>query len=387
MNRLIIAIGLAAAAFAAVTAHAETTEGEVTAGQRASQATTAPVPGAPARVEVAFVLDTTGSMGGLIDGAKRKIWAIADQIRKQNPNAEIRIGLVGYRDRGDLYVTDKTDLTTDISATYGKLLQFQASGGGDWPESVNEALSVAINGLAWTKTPDTRRIVFLVGDAPPHMDYPQDVPFTDTLKIAEREGIVVNAVQAGNAKDTEIVWKTIASLGHGRYLPIPQTGGVVVIETPYDKVILELQLKLQQTVIPYGSQKQQSMVRDKVGTAAAAPASAASDMASYSMRAAKPAERKVVTGDGDLVADVLAGKADADKVKAEDLPPELQKLDTAARKAAVQARAEERGRLQSELEGLVKKRDGFLVEARAKEKTPADGFDRVVETVIKEQIR
>ena len=28
-------------------------------------------------VEVAFVLDTTGSMGGLIEGAKRKIWSIA----------------------------------------------------------------------------------------------------------------------------------------------------------------------------------------------------------------------------------------------------------------------------------------------------------------------
>ena len=118
---------------------------------------------------MAFVLDTTGSMGGLIDGAKRKIWGIADEIRKAHPNAEIRMGLVGYRDRGDVYVTKKTDLTTDISAVYGELIGFQAQGGGDWPESVNEALSVAVNGLPWTKGDRTRRLIFLVGDAPPQI--------------------------------------------------------------------------------------------------------------------------------------------------------------------------------------------------------------------------
>src|SRR4051812_37962948 len=64
-------------------------------------------------VEVAFVLDTTGSMGALIDGAKRKIWSIATAIVDSNPDADIRMGLVAYRDVGDDYVTQKVDLTTD----------------------------------------------------------------------------------------------------------------------------------------------------------------------------------------------------------------------------------------------------------------------------------
>jgi hypothetical protein len=93
-------------------------------------------------VEVAFVLDTTGSMGPLIEGAKRKIWAIATSIFDANPNADIRMGLVAYRDIGDDYVTKRFDLTTDIQDLYGKLLGLQAQGGGDWPESVNEALDV-----------------------------------------------------------------------------------------------------------------------------------------------------------------------------------------------------------------------------------------------------
>ena len=94
-------------------------------------------------VEVAFVLDTTGSMGGLIEGAKRKIWSIATAIVDSNPDADIRIGLVAYRDIGDDYVTRTFDLTTDIQDLYANLLELKARGGGDWPESVNEALDVA----------------------------------------------------------------------------------------------------------------------------------------------------------------------------------------------------------------------------------------------------
>src|SRR5262245_4903085 len=101
-------------------------------------------------VEVVFVLDTTGSMGPLIEGAKRKIWSIATAIIDCTPDADIRMGLVAYRDIGDIYVTKKFDLTTDIQGVYGGLLQFRAQGGGDWPESVNEALCVAVNQLSWS---------------------------------------------------------------------------------------------------------------------------------------------------------------------------------------------------------------------------------------------
>ena len=83
-------------------------------------------------VEVAFVLDTTGSMGGLIEGAKRKIWSIATAIVDSNPDADIRMGLVAYRDIGDDYVTRKFDLTTDIQDLYANLLELRARGGGDW---------------------------------------------------------------------------------------------------------------------------------------------------------------------------------------------------------------------------------------------------------------
>src|SRR5579864_8058487 len=81
------------------------------------------------QVEVVFCLDTTGSMGGLIDAAKQKIWAISNQIAGGKPTPRLKIGLVAYRDRGDAYVTKVFDLTEDLDAIHGQLMGMQAQGG------------------------------------------------------------------------------------------------------------------------------------------------------------------------------------------------------------------------------------------------------------------
>src|SRR3982750_4271719 len=72
-------------------------------------------------VEVCFVLDTTGSMSGLIDGAKRKIWSIANSIVAANHGGSVRFALVPYRDRGDQYVTKVFDLTDDLDSVFANL--------------------------------------------------------------------------------------------------------------------------------------------------------------------------------------------------------------------------------------------------------------------------
>ena len=87
-------------------------------------------------VEVTFVLDTTQSMRELIEGAKQKIWTIVRHMNSGRPTPTIRLGLIGYRDRGDEYVTVPYDLTDDIDLIYGHLIEFKALGGGDMPESV-----------------------------------------------------------------------------------------------------------------------------------------------------------------------------------------------------------------------------------------------------------
>src|SRR5438105_10070703 len=133
-------------------------------------------------IEVCFVLDTTGSMGGLIEGAKQKIWSIANEMVSAKPTPEIRLGLVAYRDRGDEYVTKVFDLTNDIDATYAQLQSFRAAGGGDTPESVSEALDDAVKKISWSADKQVLKIIFLVGDAPPHMDYADGPKYPQVCK-------------------------------------------------------------------------------------------------------------------------------------------------------------------------------------------------------------
>src|SRR6202011_4757787 len=78
------------------------------------------------QVEVVFCLDTTGSMGGLIEAAKQKIWAISNEIASGKPTPRLKIGLVAFRDRGDQYITKVTALTDDLDAIHGQLKEFKA---------------------------------------------------------------------------------------------------------------------------------------------------------------------------------------------------------------------------------------------------------------------
>ncbi len=340
-----------------------------------------------ARVEVVFVLDTTGSMGDLIDGAKRKIWSIANTIVEQNPEADVAMGLVAFRDRGDEYVVKTHQMTEDLQSLYGRLVKFEADGGDDTPESVNEALAVAVSDINWSKGDNVRRIVFLVGDAPPHMDYPDDRPYTEVLMEAKQRGIIVNAVQAGDMDETRDVWKDIAQRGAGRYMAIPQDGGeVVVIVSPYDDEIRELQEELDHSVVPFGGVEQREEVKQKMADRAAAPSSTQVENSKYY---AKRAKKEVVTGGGDLLADVRNGSVRLEDVKDAELPAALQELGAAARKAWVDEKLKARVALENKMEALMAMRDVFVAEegkktARAES---LDSFDRAVEETIRVQVK
>ncbi len=185
------------------------------------------------RVDLVFVLDTTGSMGGLIQTAKDKIWSIATTMARAQPAPEIRIGLVAYRDRGDQYVTQVFDLTTDLDSMYAHLMDFKADGGGDGPEAVNQALQDAIARMSWNTQQDTYKAVFLVGDAPPHLDYQDDVQYPASVALARQRGIVINTIQCGNRQDDTVQpWRQIAALGAGDFLKVEQNGGAVALSTP-----------------------------------------------------------------------------------------------------------------------------------------------------------
>src|SRR5262245_6607956 len=186
-------------------------------------AKTAPTPQSKPRIEVCFVLDTTGSMGGLIEGAKQKIWSIANEMIRAKPTPEIKLGLVGYRDRGDAYITKVFSLTNDIDSIYGHLQAFRAEGGGDTPESVNEALDDAVRKMPWSQDRRVLKIIFLVGDAPPHMDYQDGPKYQQICEEAMKRDVIVNTIQCGNMATTTPIWREIARSSEGSYTAIGQT--------------------------------------------------------------------------------------------------------------------------------------------------------------------
>jgi hypothetical protein len=221
------------------------------------------------------------------------------------------------------------------------------------------------------------------------MDYAQDKKYPEVIRMANDRGITVNAVQAGGARDTERVWREIAQRGNGRYIPIPQDGGhLVIIETPWDTEIIELQGRINGTVIPYGPRAQRSSVEQKTKQIAAAPAPVATEMAGYLSKRGAAQYGEAVTGRGDLVADVSAGRQKLDAVKDEDLPDTLRAMKPAERQAAIDKNLAERKDLNARLSALVKKRDAYALEQRknAPAKT-ADSFDRAVAETLKAQIK
>lgn len=102
-------------------------------------------------LELVFVLDTTGSMGGLIDGAKQRIWGIINEVMQKPSKPRVRVGLVAYRDIGDEYVTKLLPITEDLDKAYTTLMDYQAGGGGDTPENVRKALAEGVRNAGWSK--------------------------------------------------------------------------------------------------------------------------------------------------------------------------------------------------------------------------------------------
>lgn len=341
-------------------------------------------------IEVVFVLDTTGSMSGLIEGAKQKIWSIANQIAMAKPRPTIRMGLVGYRDRGDAYVTTATALTEDLDQVYSDLMGYEAGGGGDGPESVNQALHEAVTGVAWTARDgggQTLRLIYLVGDAPPHMDYEQDVKYRASCEEAAKRGIIINTIQCGGQADTTPIWQEIARLAEGEYFAIEQSGGVVAIETPYDAELGELSVRLSGTLLGYGDAAEQAALEEKReggrGIALRASAPAAAERAMY---LARDEDGSTLGGRQELVQDIADGKVELDELREEELPPELQGLMAEERREYVEQKAGERKALQAKINEVAEKRAEFVrAELERLGGGEQDAFDQKVIEALRAQ--
>jgi hypothetical protein len=283
------------------------------------------------QIDVVIAVDTTGSMGGLIDSAKRTVWSIASHIRKTDEQADIRVGLVAYRDIGDDYVTRDFALSSDLDAVFAELSSYQPA----YDELAREAAS---------------------------------------------KHITINAIRAGHDSDTEVAFQQMASVGGGAYSSIQQDGGVQQVATPYDAKMAELSEKIDSTVIVVGDEGVRRAYEANMRAAEAAPAAAKADRAGY--YATKGSGGRAAGTD--LVGGVQAGTMSFDGIAGDSLPADMRGMDKNQLAKEVEKRAQQRSDAQEELGELAKKRDEYL---DANKPGAVDAFDTKVKQAIELQIK
>ncbi len=338
------------------------------------------------KIEVVFVLDTTSSMSGMIQAAKEKIWSIASSMASAQTAPEIKMGLVAFRDRGDAYVTKVIDLSSDLDSISATLMDFKAEGGGDGPESVNQALYEAVNKITWSEDQHTYKVIFLVGDAPPHTDYVNDIQYPQSLKMAHNKGIVVNAIQCGQQTATTAKWQQIAALGNGRYFQVEQAGNAVAISTPYDKKLATLSSKLDDTRLYYGDEDKQKRQQNKVQAAKKLNAKASEQ--SRARRAifnSTDSGKNNFLGESELVDAISSGRVELSSINPKYLPQALQAMAPEKQTLLLRKKSKQRDELKREIKQLSEKRSQHIKQALEAQGGAKDSLDEQIYATVRDQ--
>ncbi len=175
-------------------------------------------PDMPVALDVLILIDTTGSMDDELRQLKDNILAIAMQINALPSQPDTRLALVSYRDQTDDDVITVFDFTRDINTFMAALTAVEAGGGGDYPEDLNMALSQAIHETQW-RGEDSVSLIFLIADAPPHLDYGQENHYAYEMLQAAAQGIKIYPIaSSGLNAQGEYIFRQLAQVTNGRFI-------------------------------------------------------------------------------------------------------------------------------------------------------------------------
>ena len=370
--KLSAAVALMAGLVVAMPAAAEDTAGAPAAAKAQRQR----------HVDLVICLDTSGSMSGLIESAKKKLWAVVNELATAQPKPKLRVGLYHYGNDGlnkeDGWVKQLCPLTDDLDDVYGKLFALRTNGG---TELVSRVVRAATNELDWDADKGTLRMIFVAGNEPATQDKAYDLQAT--CKAAATKGIIVNTIHCGNEQTGRTTgWADAARWADGRYAAIDQNRGTVVVNTPYDKRLGELSAELNSTYVNYGAagakRKANQAKQDKNAASLGAGASAG--------RAVSKSSSLYNNAVWDLV-DAAKGKDfDIAKLKDADLPKEMKGMDVPQRKAYIAKQTARRAKLQTEISALGKKRQTHIKkEMESKGLDESSSFDAALRNAVREQ--
>jgi hypothetical protein len=339
-------------------------------------------------VQVALCLDTSSSMDGLIDSAKRKLWDVVNDLAKAKPAPDLHVALYSYGnnayDPKTGWVRQELDLTTDLDRVAEKLSALRATTirGGD--EYVARVCREAVERLRWSDDARTLKVIFVCGNESAEQD--PTLKLKAVAESAVRKGILINSIYCGSPLDGDApAWREFARLGEGRFVAIDQNRAIVAIATPHDKELAELSGKLNNTYCFAGkdgkalaeNQQKQDDNALHLGTATAAS------------RATSKAGGLYRFGGQDLVERLRQDpKFDVKKIAAEELPPELRKMKPEEREKHLRKLAAERATIQKRITELADKRDAYIREEMKKKPDAAQrAFDEAVRGTLRDQAK
>lgn len=342
-----------------------------------------PVPQGENRVQLAILLDVSGSMSGLIEQAKSQLWNVVNQLgyaRRDGLQPKLEIALYSYGSGGSFngipYINQLTPFTTDLDLVSQRLFALSTSGSEEY---CGQVIQLSVDQLAWSESPDDLKIVFIAGNEP----FTQGpVPYEISCKAAKRKDIIVNTIYCGGSQEgINSGWLAGATMTGGRYMNIDHNQQTTFISTPYDQQIGEYNTRLNQTYVYYGlagaSSAQNQRMQD-------------SNAAGYSQsNLASRAQSKINGFYNNAKWDLIDARRSKrgiglDTVSRAYLPPELQDKSTKELEAYVDEKAKERDEINQQLKDLTKKREAYLQQERQK-LGEENTLDRALIDCIQEQ--
>jgi len=334
-------------------------------------------------IQIAILLDTSNSMDGLIQQAKGQLWKICNEFikaKQQGIAPEVQVALYEYG-KSSLsgesgWIRRIQPLTTDLDKISEELFALKRNGG---EEFCGWVIKDAVNELEWSPRSDVYKVIFIAGNEP----FTQGpVKYADACKAAINKGIIVNTIHCGTeVEGIHTKWKDGATIADGKYLVIDHNRAVVTIEAPQDKEIARLGEELNKTYVAFGAAGTAGAERQKgqdANAAALAPASGA-----VVERAIAKASANYQNSSWDLIDAAKDEKFEVSKLKSEELPAEMQKMNVTERKAFIDKKAKERSELQAKIQKLTADRDQYVVQ-RTKEAATTDTLDTAVISAVRE---
>lgn len=329
-------------------------------------------------IQIAIALDSSGSMEGLSNQAKQTIWKIINEVSKANKDEQdvtLQVGLFEYGIGGmaqEGHIQLLSHLTNDLDTFSEQMSGMRVGGSNEFgPKVVLEA----VNRLAWSDHPDDMRLMIVAGN---EIFQQGDVTMAYAIDKAKRQGIIVNTVYCGDySEGVQHGWQKVAERSGGKYMNIDQDEKLRVIATPFDKEIIELGERLNETYVAYGASgmaaKSRQRTQDQYVQALSESAYIERNVAKTSKSYKADNWDLVSVAEKDMTQGIILAKE----------APEFTNKTEAQIKTFLEEKLAIRNDIKDKIAMLKKKRDQYLV---TESKTTTQGnFGQVLIDGVKEQ--